>query len=130
LRVNGALDPAQGGEAFRLRAGIAAAAPGEPGNAALLNALTAALTAPAGDGRTAGGHIADLSSWAGSNRVTSERMQSFTAAGFAEIRELELGAGVDTDAEVQALMLIEQTYAANARVIQTVDDMMSTLLRL
>jgi len=30
---------------------------------------------------------------------------------------------VDTDYELQNLLLIEQSYAANARVIQTVGDM-------
>ena len=36
--------------------------------------------------------------------------------------------GVDTDRELQRLMLIEQAYAANARVLQTVDDMMNALM--
>ena len=36
--------------------------------------------------------------------------------------------GVDTDDEVQRLLQIEQAYAANARVIQTVDDMIQTIL--
>ena len=43
---------------------------------------------------------------------------------------LELEDGVDTDAELQRLLLIEQAYAANARMIETVDDMMQALLRI
>jgi flagellar hook-associated protein 1 FlgK len=36
--------------------------------------------------------------------------------------------GVDTDAELESLMLVEQTYAANARVLSVVDDLMKLLL--
>ena len=38
--------------------------------------------------------------------------------------------GVDTNAEVQNLILVEKAYAANARVIQVVNDLMDSLLRL
>lgn len=31
---------------------------------------------------------------------------------------------------MQTLLLIEQSYSANARIIQAVDDMMQTLLRI
>lgn len=43
---------------------------------------------------------------------------------------MEKAGGVDTDQELQALLVIEKNYAANAKVIQTVDDMVSTLLGL
>jgi flagellar hook-associated protein 1 FlgK len=36
--------------------------------------------------------------------------------------------GVDTDAELQSLMLVEQAYAANARVLSVIDDLMKLLL--
>ena len=36
--------------------------------------------------------------------------------------------GNGADQELQSLLLIEQSYAANARVIQTVSDMMDRLL--
>jgi flagellar hook-associated protein 1 len=37
---------------------------------------------------------------------------------------------VDTDAELQDLMLIEQHYAANARVMTVVDELMQRLLNI
>ena len=46
------------------------------------------------------------------------------------LKALELQGGVDTDHEMQQLLLIEQAYAANARVISTADDMIQTLLGL
>ena len=36
--------------------------------------------------------------------------------------------GVDSDAELQALMLVEQAYAANAKVLSVIDDLMKLLL--
>lgn len=42
----------------------------------------------------------------------------------------ELALGVDTDAEMQTLLLVEQAYAANARVIQAADDMLQLILEI
>jgi flagellar hook-associated protein 1 FlgK len=36
--------------------------------------------------------------------------------------------GVDSDTELQSLMLVEQAYAANARVLSVIDDLMKLLL--
>jgi flagellar hook-associated protein 1 FlgK len=127
IAVNSAVDPAAGAP-WRLRDGIGAAAPGAAGNAAGLNALSQALAN--GPPRPAAAILSDLASWGTSARLTAERAQSLSAAGLAEIGALERGLGVDTDNELQMLMLIEKTYAANVRVIETVDEMMSTLLRL
>jgi flagellar hook-associated protein 1 FlgK len=38
--------------------------------------------------------------------------------------------GVDTDAEMQTLLLIEQSYAANAKVVETVDFLIRTLMEI
>ena len=45
LRLNAAVDPAQGGALWRLRDGLGAAVPGVAGNSALLTALQEALVA-------------------------------------------------------------------------------------
>lgn len=50
------------------------------------------------------------------------RQDALTGAFLAE--------GVDTDQELQKLLQIEQAYAANARVITTIDEMIQQLLRL
>ena len=44
--------------------------------------------------------------------------------------QLELAQAVDSDEELQNLMLIEQAYAANAKVMTVVDQLMDTLLRI
>ena len=55
---------------------------------------------------------------------------TFASATQTEMKEIELAQGVDTDAELSHLMLIEQAYAANARMLETVDEMMQQLLRI
>ncbi len=44
--------------------------------------------------------------------------------------KIEAEQGVDTDTELQNLTQIQQIYAANARMITVVDELMDTLLRL
>ena len=43
---------------------------------------------------------------------------------------MELDRGVDTDAELQDLMQVEQAWAANARVIRTMDDLLQLLMEI
>ena len=42
----------------------------------------------------------------------------------------EQAQGVDTDQELQKLLTIEQSYAANAKLIETIDQMIQSLLRI
>ena len=44
--------------------------------------------------------------------------------------EAELSLGVDSDEEMQLLLQIEQSYAANAKVIQTVEGLYRTLMEI
>jgi flagellar hook-associated protein 1 FlgK len=46
------------------------------------------------------------------------------------LKTAELATGVDSDQELQNLLRIEQAYAANARVLQTIDAMMQRLMEL
>ena len=41
-----------------------------------------------------------------------------------------LADGVDTDKEMEALLAPEHAYSANAKVFQTANDMLDTILRL
>ena len=66
----------------------------------------------------------------GSTRVIAQEQLSYTNARWETLREAELSDGVDTDVELQQLLQIEQAYAANAKVIQTVDFMMQRLMEL
>lgn len=137
--VNAAVDPDQGGAAWRLRDGIGANTPGPAGNGALLQDLQAALTSATSlesiddlgiAARAFSGHVSILSGRLSQDRLTGDEAQSFASAYRAELTAQEKAGGVDTDAEMQRLLTIEQVYAANARMIQVIDDMMTTLLRI
>lgn len=136
LAINPLADPAQGGALWRLRDGLGAAAPGPTGDATLLNGYATAL----GTNRTsASGSLAgaprgfqafadEYLSLAGGARQRAETDLSFARARSDTLIAAELAQGVDTDQEMQTLLLVEQAYAANARVIQTIDEMIQTLL--
>ncbi|RKF13026.1 flagellar hook-associated protein FlgK [Roseovarius spongiae] len=138
VTLNALVDPAQGGDAWRLRDGLNAAAPGPAGNSRQLHALSDALSARGAlaSGGLGGGagdashHVAKLTSHFGQLQVTEDRARSHSAALASETQERLLETGVDSDAETQRLLLIEQAYAANARMIRTLDEMMQTLLRI
>lgn len=139
LEVNAAVDPAAGGATWRLRDGLAAVAPGPEGFGDYLEALSDAIVAPqptagflslnAPDG--AAGIAAEISSFFGGKVARSEDRQAYLSAQQSVLAEREVNAlGVDSDAELQQLMLVEQTYAANARVLSVVDELMQKLLEI
>lgn len=138
LQVNGAVDPEQGGALWKLRDGLNAAAPGDVGDAALLQGMLDALSDQrvvasghiTGAERSFSGFASDVTSLAASDRLASETEGAFLQARHDSLRQAELADGVDTDEEMQKLLLIEQAYSANARVIQTVDELIQILMRI
>lgn len=138
IAVNAAVDPDNGGDLWKLRDGLGAAAPGAAGNGALLQDWRQALSQNAAlnsgnlgaTARSLSGHSASFTSRIGQSRLSLDQDISFAAARQSELKTLELQGGVDTDAEMQRLLLIEQSYSANARMIQTLDEMMQALLRI
>ncbi len=138
LAVNAAADPAQGGALWRLRAGLGAAVPGAVGDSRLLTALQDALTdarEPASGNFMAGPRslsvlAAQMVSGVSADRLDAEDEATFARTRAEAFRVLELEGGVDTDRELQNLLVIEKAYAANARVISTVDGMISLLLEI
>jgi len=136
LKMNALADPAQGGALWRLRDGLGAATPGPPGNAGLLSRLQSALTAPRqpiSGGFDAGVRsfatlTGDLLSSAAQARLSADAELSFAQAKSDALTELELQGGVDTDQEMQKLLVIERTYAANAKVVQSVGQLLDLLL--
>ena len=136
--INQLVDPNRGGETWRLRDGLDAATPGEVGNATILQSLgdvmSVARQPASGDFGTGSLTAVNLSSSMislfASDRTNNEQHLSFASVQLNELTQQELANGVDSDAELQRLILIEQAYAANARMIQTVDEMMQTLLRI
>lgn len=139
ISLNASVDPAQGGEVWRLRDGVAAVTPAAAGSEAFVRALIAALSdgrpshaalQSAGDLNASEG-AAHLTSLAGGARAVAVGRESAAASLAEGLREAEtLETGVDTDRELQNLLVIEQAYAANARVLQTLDQMIQRLMEI
>ena len=135
ISVNAAVDPAQGGATWRLRDGINAAVPGAVGDSYLLLTTGTALETVqplggSGMGRSLLGHFADMQSAIGAARLDYDRDLSFAMGRWNTLTEAEAASGVDTDYEMQVLLRVEQAYAANARLVQTVEAMINRLMEL
>lgn len=138
LALNAAVDPAAGGASWRLRDGLGATVVGNVGDASGLQRLSDALsavqvpgsTSVSGVARSAVGLAGDVLSAIGVQRSIIE-----TTVAYAQSRQTSLSAelaadGVDSDSEMQKLLLIEQAYAANARVVTTVQAMLDILMEI
>lgn len=138
IKVNAAVDPDQGGALWRLRDGVGAATEGAPGNPTLLQGILDALqterptssTAFSGTSRSMAELASDLLSLTSMDRQFADARAAETSGKFTALREAELSRGVDTDQQMQRLLEIENAYAANARVLSTLDDMIERLLGL
>ena len=138
LSLNAAADPDRGGALFRLRDGLGAATEGPSGNGTLITALHAALTEArplsstgfATGNRSFATLTGDLMSDTSALRLSAQSEQSFASAKLIALTDLEAQNGIDTDQEMQDLLVIEKNYAANAKVIQAVADMIDTLIKL
>jgi len=137
--VNNSVDPQQGGQVWRLRDGLNATVQGDIGiNSTLRNYLSAfqAVLAPSvgmsgTSSQSANGFVAKLSAGVLGDSVFQDDMLVFERNKSGELREAELSiVGVDTDAELQNLMEVESAYAANARVVSVLDELLNKLLEI
>lgn len=116
-------DPAKGGDAINLRGTLAPATDG-----ARLLAMAAALD-PGVDGlqsRAVDVSVAAISTADRSN----QSLAAAQAVGLAALEAEQTATSVNTDAELQTLLAYETAYAANARVIAAVDEMLRRLLEI
>ncbi len=126
------------GEVWRLRDGLAATSQGPVGEARLLKAYTTALSdsrLPASGSLPAmaqnvADHLSTFASSIAGDRVRFEDDQTYFVAQNTALTELELAGGVNTDQELQSLLEIEKSYAANAKVMSVVDDLIKRLLNI
>lgn len=139
LRLNNAINPNAGGEVYRLRDGLGATSAGNSGDTSIISGLVTAMTdrqsAPVGTGLQGQfnvvGSIAGLTSQIGEQTLRHDSINASTIARRDILSDTELSkSAVDTDAELQNLLIIEQAYAANARVIQTISDMVDRLMQI
>lgn len=137
ISVNDAVRPIAGGDTWRLRDGIAAAAEGPPADPTQLGQFVAMMEGQQTfDGAAGLGTASTLSEFAEALGADQQRVRTDAeelretfknSAASLEATRSSLS-GVDIDDELQQLILIEQSYAANSRVITVVSEMVDTLL--
>ena len=138
IAVSNSINPDQGGDLWRIRTGLNAADQGNVGDSSTLVRLGAALAASQAPAsaqlgttpRTLLGLASELASTAASGRLRSETVATQDRTQADGLRTALLAQGVDTDAEMEALLALERAYAANAKVLQTANDMLDQILRL
>lgn len=138
ISINALVDPDKGGAVWRLRDGIGAATQGTIGNSTLLNAMSDTMSATgiaasgafSGTSRSSSGLAAEFLTQVSSSRQDYEDREVYASSRSETLTDQQLADGVDTDYEMQMLMQIEQSYSANARVIQTIDQLMQQILDL
>lgn len=139
IALNPLADPDQGGSAAVLRDGLQAAAPGAPSSDVIVrqyvDALRTGRSAVAipglagmmGAAQMVSG-IVELTAIARTDAETEAGRLVATRAALADSEAQRIG--VDQDAELAALIQIEQAYNANVQIIQTVSRMMQELTEL
>jgi len=143
VRVNPLVDPDAGGNPFLVRdGGINGASyventSGHAGFTQRLLELDAAMGTPRVFDPAAGLETsADLVSYAASSlawleqeRGNAVQNEEYSSALLGRASEaLSRATGVDLDAELATMMRLERTWQASARLIQTVDAMLASLL--
>ena len=138
IEVNALVAPDRPDQHWRLRDGMAAAAPGTGAETELLLAYGAALAdhaRPLGAGlpdiaADMIGHTGALRSIISADRLQADDRLSAVATVAATRGELRDGGAVDIDSEMRRLIEIEQAYAANARVSQAAGTMIDRLMEI
>lgn len=136
IAVNASVDPTQGGQVWRIRAGLQAVSSDPVGQTAVLDALAASLDAvtppPAGTSfegsESLSSRFATIEARVATRRVGSEGDLAIRSSRMTTISSSMMAEGVDSDAEMQRLLQYEQSYAANARVLRAVDEMINQIL--
>jgi flagellar hook-associated protein 1 FlgK len=138
ISINAAVDPVQGGATWRLRDGLGAVAQGPTGDSSILNAMLGSIRSV--NSISSNGiqgafsstdMVAQFASLSGQKRVQNETVLSSISTQHTMMLDAEQAEnGVDVDAQMQELILIEQAYAANARVIEIASQMINRLMEI
>ena len=137
LQINSKISSTGEAEVWRIRDGLGATSPGAGSETVQINAFLAgldtAMNASTGTGIPAEVTLRDFSAeMITSQAATRARAENdFNAA--ASAAEVVMSArrnseGVNIHDEMQQLLLIEQSYAANSRVLTAVSEMIDTLI--
>lgn len=137
IQVNEAVSHDGDSEIWRIRDGMAATGPGAAAEAGQILAFIDGLRTPVGadpaTGVTAAVTVSEFANQvvtmqaAESSRAETNFNAASSAADLVQVSRQNVE-GVNIDDELQKLLLIEQSYAANSKMLTTVADMLDTLL--
>lgn len=139
IAISELVDPTKGGDIWRLRDGLGAVVQGVSGESSQLirmaDVLADSRPASANLGlsiaMSGAGFAEEITSYWASESQRSEEASAHNQSLHSALRIEELHAtGVDTDKEMQTLLVVEQAYAANARVLSVLDGLMKKLLEM
>ncbi len=137
LAVNDSVNPETGGDVRRLRDGVQATTARPAGDPTQIDAFLDAMGTPqtvdpasgVADGLSLVGFAEALVARQQTTRAeAADRHDSIAVSAEAIGATRRNGQGVNTDEELQELILVEQSYAANAKMMTTVSQMLDTLL--
>lgn len=135
MRLSGVIDPSDSNSLWRLRSGLNATAPGPSHDPENLGRMIDALSVPraldpGAPLQSMSDNAAEQLSKLATARLGAETDLAFAQTSYAAKQETLAGQGVDSDAQMQNLLKLERAYAANAKVLSTVDDMLRQLLEI
>jgi flagellar basal body rod protein FlgB len=138
IAVNTSVDPTQDGQTWRIRDGAQATVQGATSDNSTILGFIKALQTPQSYGATAGlptsaalgdaaaqmagAQQSTLSNWASLNTSRTQQAQDAQTA-------LMNQTGVSIDDQMQRLMIVQQSYAASAQVIQAASNMLNNLIQ-
>ncbi len=135
FELNALVDPDLGGASWRIRDGLGAIGPSsspDPGllleyGAAMAKQIPQSLPGLSASAANAIERAGNLKSMFAFDRLRYEDRVASNSSEVQTLLDRRDGGGVDVDAEMRRLIEIEQAYAANARVIQAVGDMINRI---
>ncbi|WP_424932990.1 flagellar hook-associated protein FlgK [Amaricoccus macauensis] len=139
IEINTAVDPDQGGEIWRLRDGLSAASEGDKGFTEFVLAMSDAMAtdrSPAGftyqtASADSSAMASGIASYFSGLADRADEDMSFLSSLQASLAQNEINeTGVDSDEELAHLMVLEDAYAANARVMSAIDELMQRILEI
>ncbi|RMH41768.1 MAG: flagellar hook-associated protein FlgK [Alphaproteobacteria bacterium] len=137
IEVNAAVRQDGGNEAWRIRDGLGAASEGPAADASQVISFLEALDAPLGAGSATGiaasTSVADFASalvaaQSAERANAEERLNEALTASEVITAARQNAEGTNIDEELSRLQLIEKSYAANAKILSAVSEMLDELL--
>jgi flagellar hook-associated protein 1 FlgK len=130
ITLNEAVDPEAGGDLWKIRSGLNATTEAPNGDATLIAEMIFALGETRSEKGTLFQHVGTLASTAAQTFSEHEQKQIFAMSQFETLKQSHLANGVSTDSELQKMLMIETNYAANAKMMQAIEEMFDAIMRI